>query len=116
MLLQPVSVRTLRLAAGEHRVLRVDAGSRWLVLRGELCWSDAPRWLGERLVCATHALPEGAEHRCEHPGWITLQARTASTLVCETPMPIGDRLRAAWRIIRGSAVAHGSPALGSAEP
>ena len=109
-------MQTLLLAAGERRVLRADAGSRWIVARGDLRWSDAPRWLGERLVGIERALAEGAEHRCEHAGWIAVQARTASTLVCESRLPIGARLRAAWRIIRGSAVEHGAPALGHLQP
>ena len=104
-------MQTLLLAAGERRVLRAATGSRWIVLRGELRWSDAPRWLGERLVSIELEFAEGTEHLCERGGWIALQARTASTLVCQMPWPIGARLRAAWRIILASAVQRGAPAL-----
>jgi hypothetical protein len=77
--------RTFQLAAGECRVLRAAAGSRWVAARGMLRLTEPPRWLAERVLSPVVALGEGQVHVVEAAGWISLQALADSTLHCETP-------------------------------
>ena len=94
------TTRTWRLAAGEQRMLRVSAGSRWIVARGEACLIEPPRWLGDRLVGIQLVLHDGAEHRIEHGGWVSLQARGDCAVICATRRPVVERLKALWRMMR----------------
>lgn len=101
MLRCPVRAQTFTLIPGEQRMLRVAAGSRCIVARGSVRLSEPPCWLGERLVGADLALPEGAEHVLRHDGWVALQAERASLLICEAPPSLAMRAwEAASRIIR----------------
>lgn len=89
------------LRAGESRVIRAAAGSRWVALRGSVRLADAPRWLGERVVHVEQRLDAGAEHRVEHAGWLTVQASTDAHLLAWAPSrPTAALAAALWRIIR----------------
>lgn len=88
------------LLAGEQRMLRVAAGSRCLVVRGELRLIEPERWLGERIVRLEHVLGEGAEHVLEAGGWIALQALSDSALRLEAPASLASAVLGAWRVIR----------------
>jgi len=94
------STRTLLISAGEHRLLRMAAGSRWFASHGDVRLIEPPRWLGERLVGIELVLHDGAEHVFERGGWVDLHAASDSALVCETPRTLASRLLAAWRMIR----------------
>ncbi|HEY4066501.1 MAG TPA: hypothetical protein VGM74_06365 [Burkholderiaceae bacterium] len=91
---------TLRLRAGERRVLRVPAHARWTATRGGVRLTEPPRWLGERLLSRVATLREGESLGLDEAGWVTLQALGECTLVCEVPRPVAARLAAAWRMIR----------------
>lgn len=94
---------TVSLRAGERRVLRAPAGSRWLAQRGEVRVIEAPRWLGERVVQVEQMLQRGTTHRVAQAGWLTLQATTDALLLGLPPTKPVDTLRAiAWRIIRST--------------
>jgi hypothetical protein len=88
------------LLAGEQRVLRVAAGSRCLVTRGELRLIEPVRWLGERIVRLDRVLGEGAEHVLEQGGWVTLRALTDGALLLEAPASLASAVLGAWRVIR----------------
>ena len=92
--------RGFTLVAGEHRVLRVAAGSRCLVARGELRLTEPALWIGEHVVRLDRVLSEGAEHVLEQGGWITLQALTDGALLLQAPASLGSAVLGAWRIIR----------------
>jgi len=92
--------RGFTLAAGEQRMLRVAAGSRCRVTRGELRLTEPARWLGERVVRLDRVLGEGAEHVLEQAGWVTLQALTDGSLLLEAPASLASTVRGAWRAIR----------------
>ena len=96
----PDPARTLLISAGEHRLLRAAAGSRWLASRGDVRLIEPPRWLGERMVGIELVLHDGAEHVFERGGWVDLHAARDSALVCATPQSLVSRLLAAWRMIR----------------
>jgi len=96
----PESTSTLLIGAGEHRLLRAAAGSRWFASRGDVRLIEPPRWLGERLVGIELVLHDGAEHVFERGGWVDLHAARDSALVCETPQSLASRLLATWRMIR----------------
>ena len=88
------------MSAGEQRMLRASAGSRWCAARGDVRLIEPPRWLGERLVGIELVLHDGAEHVFERGGWVALHAASDCALVCETRRSIADLVVAAWRIIR----------------
>jgi len=97
---RPPESQGFTLFAGEQRVLRVAAGSRCIVARGELRLIEPARWLGERIVRLERVLGEGAEHVLETGGWITLQALTEGALLLEAPASLASTVLGAWRITR----------------
>ncbi|MES1161600.1 MAG: hypothetical protein ABUL50_00890 [Rhizobacter sp.] len=99
--------RTYTLSAGESRTIRVAAGSRWFAARGAVRLIEPSRWLGERIVRVEQTLPDGAVHRVERAGWVTLHALADAVLICSSPAGVAAALLgAAWRIIRSVRRAH----------
>jgi hypothetical protein len=96
----PFESSTLRLRAGERRVLRMPARSRWTAASGTARLTEPPRWLGERLLSPVATLHEGEPLCLDEAGLITLQALSDCVLVCEAPIAMAARLAAVWRIIR----------------
>jgi len=65
---------TWQLAAGESRLLKMAARTRWIAARGKLRLTEPPKWLGERVLRHAVALQEGESHVVEMAGWVMVHA------------------------------------------
>jgi len=101
---------SLALASGEVRQILLKAGSRLLVVSGQLAWRDSPRWLAEQMVANTRLLGPEDVQLAEQSGWVELSARSTVQAVIIGPASVAgwSRLRC-WLERR---LAQGAPAEG----
>jgi hypothetical protein len=67
--------RQLELDPGESLFFHSKAGSALISTAGTLLVTDAPRWLGEQVVCSSAVLEPGQAHTLQQSGWITVTAQ-----------------------------------------
>lgn len=96
--MEPVSLHTIPLAAGQCLHLALDAGTVLLAAQGDLRVDEAPRWLAERLVPVGGAVGEGQAYVVQQSGWLAVTAQGQARLA-QVPPP-GLAVRAVEWMLR----------------
>jgi hypothetical protein len=77
--------QTIRLAAGQSFHVQGGAGTCIVVKNGRVEVAERSIWLCDRFVTQGGAVRDGEQYTLRQSGWIALQAREPTVLLCMAP-------------------------------